>query len=838
MAGSFDDRLRTGGAFDALPDRETLLENKLRGRVLSGYEVGEVVGVGGMGYVLLATRAEGDFDRVAAIKVVAATHDTSELAQRFRREVQIHANLNHASIAQLYDAGETEEGWPYLVMEYVDGRPIDEYCAHGDLGLEDRVRLLMDVADAVQFAHSRLVVHRDLKPSNVLVDSSGRLKLLDFGIAKLLGDGSENLTRAGAMTPRYASPEQLLGQPITVASDVYQLGLLMAEVLGGELPTAEETLTEAIQRSAEGRLLTLPSSLRQTLPAELVLIIEQCLRTEPADRYRDTNYLRDDLEAYLTGYPVSAAGQRSGYRLRKFVRRNWGGVLSATLTLLALVTATIVTAVQTVEAKRQRDIALYQQQRVEASNEFYSLLLEEMGDGSFTSIDLLDRGTALLDDQFGSGQPFMASVLFDVSKRYENLGERDQQRALLSEAERIARDYADDNQLAAVLCAMARTNRMADPELAAGQLADGLALYEALPAPSIETSMECLQAQSGAEVSAGNFEAALVPLFAAKQLLDEHPAPGTRLRGLLLDEIGYAYFYDGQTSEAIKYLDEGLQLLESSGRGNTRLYQRSAANKAVSLGVLGRAPEALAVFADLRERMQSSGFKDRGAAIHLVQHGDLLINVERPDEAAAIYAEGLEIAEAVGYSRITAALKLGLAKASIDQGAFAAAQQNLEAAGEFVFDGEPKPLALGIRIQQTRLQRLTGQLDLAADSINAVLTDLGYPDSRRRSGLISALLEGAEIYRQMKDYARARVFADALVEGIEEQRNAASKPSLILGKSLLQRGQIRLEAGDRPGAEADLRAALPHLAYGLGAAHEKTMRARRLLAEARQAPEA
>jgi serine/threonine-protein kinase len=828
MTGSTDDRLRTGGAFDALPDYEEQLEAKLRGRVLSGYKVGRVVGAGGMGYVLHATRAEGDFDREAAIKIVVATHTTSELARRFRKEVQILAKLNHPCIAQLYDASETEEGWPYLVMEYVDGTPIDEYCSENSLQIEDRLRLLMDVADAVQFAHARLIVHRDLKPSNVLVDINGKLKLLDFGIAKLLEDGPEDATRARAMTPRYASPEQLLGQPISIASDIYQLGLLMAKVLGGSLPTEGETLTEAIQRSAEGRLLALPFAMRQSLPGEIALIIEQCLRTDPVDRYLSANYLRDDLQAYLTGYPVGAAGQRSGYRLRKFVRRNWGGVLSGLLTLMALVSATFITAMQTVEAERQRDISIYQQQRVQASNEFYSLLLEEMGDGSFTSIDLLDRGRVLLENQFGSGGPFMASVLLEVSKRYANLGEQDQQRELLGEAENIAREHEDDNMLAAVLCSLARSNQMQAPDLASQQLTEGLALYDGLAAPTVDTSMECFRAQSHAEVRAGNFSAALEPLFTAQGILDQHPAPGTRLRGLLLNDIAFAYFYDGRTQQAVAYLDQVLELLESTGRGATLLYQRVAANKAVSLGVMGRTADALDVFADLRQRMRTSGFQNRGAAIELAQYGDLLVDAGRFDDALAIYREGLMIAESAGDSRVTASLNLGMAKAHLGNAEVRAARDYLGAAETFVHNGEPTSLLNGIRTHRAKLYRLTGQLDAAAREIDSLLADMGYPQARRGAGMHTALTEGTEVYREVGNYEKAVELVNGLIERIEENMASDSTRSIHLGKALLQRATIRIESGHTASGMADLDSALPHLDYALGNDHPIVESARRL----------
>jgi len=842
MSAPPKDRLRTGGALDLLSAQESArasesaLERTLRGRVLSGYRVGSVIGSGGMGCVLKGTRAEGDFDRVAAIKVVAATHDGSELAQRFRAEVQILASLNHPSIAQLYDAGETAEGWPYIVMEYVDGCPIDEYCLRRELSMEARVRLLRDMTEAVRFAHSRLVVHRDLKPSNALVSNSGQPKLLDFGIAKLLEGGAEGLTHPGAMTPRYASPEQLLGQPVAIASDIYQLGLLMSEVLGGCLPTAGETLTEAIQRSAEGRLIKLPAQARAALPDELVLIIEQCLRADPADRYRDASALRDDLDAFLTGYPVSAAGQRSGYRFRKFVTRNWGGVLSATLTVLALLTATVLTSLQTLEARQQRNIAVQQQQRVQASNEFYSLLLEEMGDGAFTSVDLLDRGRALLEAQFGLNQPFVGALLFDVSRRYANLGEQDAQRALLAEAEAIARRHGDRDLLAAVLCSTARSNQMGDPGLAAGQLEEGLRVYEGLTAPALETSMVCLRAQSNAAVRAGDFSAALEPLRVAQQIIDRHPTPGSRLRGLLLHDIAFAHFYDSRPDQAIACLDEALRLLEATGRGGTLFHQQLQANRAVTLGVMDRTREALDAFATLTERMRASGFKGRGAAMQLAQYGDLLISVERVDEAAAIYGEGLAVAEAAGYSRVTAAFHVGHARVHLARAEFDRAAERLQEAERYVHDNEPRPLAFTIRTLRARLHRERGQPEVAAGEISALLTEMGYPDARRGVWLTAALAEGAAVYLQLRDYEQALALANGLLERLEDSLPAASAGGVELGRALLTRGRVRLESGDAAGAAADLDSALPKLVDALGEGHATVEEARKLLFRALARP--
>ncbi|MEM1263505.1 MAG: serine/threonine-protein kinase [Pseudomonadota bacterium] len=340
-----DDRFKTGGAFAVLSDEPGNLAATLAGRTLSGYRVGRVLGRGGMGTVLLGTRAEGDFEREVAIKVVAGNLDTSEVAQRFKTEVQILAQLAHPSIAHLLDAGVTDEGWSYLVMDYVDGQPIDEYCANQSLSLDRRVELLVDVVRAVRFAHARLIVHRDIKPSNVLVDGNGRVRLLDFGIAKLLEPGTPQHTVAHhPMTPQYASPEQLLGSNITIGSDVFQLGVLFLSVLTGLTPEKSSTLQSAIRAAAAGDDTDIPAAAARQLPADVLAIIRRCIHHDPDDRYPDTNALLSDLIRYQQGFPVLARQGTAAYWARKFIERNLPATMTAGVAAILLIgTATYYT---------------------------------------------------------------------------------------------------------------------------------------------------------------------------------------------------------------------------------------------------------------------------------------------------------------------------------------------------------------------------------------------------------------------------------------------------------------------------------------------------------------
>jgi serine/threonine-protein kinase len=444
MTDSDNDPLSTGAGLGILGQLTAADEHSLIGRELDGYRITEFIAEGGMSRVYRAERSDGSFERDVAIKVSAVSGFSPAMRERFMQEQSVLAGLNHAHISQLYDARVTDEGWPYIVMELVDGRPVTDFSEERSLSLDERLRLLIDVVDAVAYAHANLVVHRDIKPSNVLVTGDGRVKLLDFGIAKLLEGESAELTRAGAMTPRYASPEQLLGKPVSIASDIYQLGMLMAEVLTGRLPNADEALADAIRRSAEGRALSLADEVRRTLPGELVLIVEQCLRVDPGERYRDANALRDDLQAYLSGYPVSAVGQRTGYRIRKFVRRNTPAVVVSAIAIVAIVTGSIAYTVSVNEARRiaeaERDEADRQAEIARESLDFLTTVLNSADPnvaqrGSMTIREVLDKGVERIATELDDQPEIQSRLYLDLSGTYQNLGDRETQQRLIDLAE-------------------------------------------------------------------------------------------------------------------------------------------------------------------------------------------------------------------------------------------------------------------------------------------------------------------------------------------------------------------------------------------------------------------
>src|SRR5579872_2816608 len=354
------------------------------GQSLGAYTLLSPLGEGGMGSVWLAERNDGRFERRVAVKFLRFALGARGTADRFAREGEILGQLAHPNIAELIDAGVAPDGEPYLVLEYVEGRPIDEYCDQHALTVDARLRLFLDVLEAVAAAHAQLTVHRVIKPSNVLVRDDGQVKLLDFGIAKLLADAETpgeatlvTLESGAALTPRFAAPEQLTGKQITTATDVYALGVLLYHLLTGHHPTGTATqstaeLVRAIVETEPPRISdvvdpgdeptarkrgTVPEKLRRTMRGDLDLIVSKALKKNPAERYASVSALGDDLRRYLRHEPISARPDAISYRVRKYVRRHRVGVGVATGLLLLLAAFAVIQSIELRRITRERDRA-------------------------------------------------------------------------------------------------------------------------------------------------------------------------------------------------------------------------------------------------------------------------------------------------------------------------------------------------------------------------------------------------------------------------------------------------------------------------------------------------
>src|SRR5438874_8474118 len=346
------------------------------GQLIGAYRIVREIGRGGIGAVYLAERADEQYQKRVAIKLIKRGMDTDSVLRHFRNERQILASFDHPNIARLFDGGTTEDGLPYFVMEYVEGLPINEYCSAHGLSVVDRLKLFREVCAAVSYAHRHTVIHRDIKMSNIFVTSEGTPKLLDFGIAKILapGAGAEGLmtmTGVRPMTPEYASPEQIRGEPVTTASDVYSLGVVLYELLTGRSPyrftsRAPHDVERAITEQEPTRPSTATGlhrkqhselSNRKLLRGDLDNILLMALRKEPARRYQTVDQFAEDIRRHLESRPVRARKDTIGYRARKFVRRNKVAVAASLLILVSLIGGLIATAWHAHRATVQKALA-------------------------------------------------------------------------------------------------------------------------------------------------------------------------------------------------------------------------------------------------------------------------------------------------------------------------------------------------------------------------------------------------------------------------------------------------------------------------------------------------
>ncbi len=413
------------------------------GRTVDKYKLDHRIGTGGMGDVYLATRSEGDFDQRVAIKLIRRGALDSSALRRFRNECRVLAMLDHPGIARMIDGGTTDDGTPYIVMEHVDGIPIHHYCTQHHLTVRDRLDLVVDVCEALRAVHRHSTIHRDVKPGNILVTAAGQPKLVDFGIARVLDIAEDNDTVTGvrALTPTYASPEQLVGEPLSTTTDVYSLGVVAYELLVGRVPFADvprSQLTSVVPhtvptRPSEVAAESANHALARELNGDLDTIVLMALRAEPERRYQSIERLQTDIQNYLRGLPVSAQPDTFRYRAGKFARRNVAAVTSAGILLVTMIVATIVSLTLYSRAEEQRRLAEARQQQLQdevdksqATTQFLQNMLASADPGAsgrdVRVADLLQPALSFATTQYKSRPQLNAQIHDVVATTYAGLG--------------------------------------------------------------------------------------------------------------------------------------------------------------------------------------------------------------------------------------------------------------------------------------------------------------------------------------------------------------------------------------------------------------------------------
>ncbi|HSB64439.1 MAG TPA: protein kinase [Thermoanaerobaculia bacterium] len=678
-----------GGVREAVRALHTIPQ----GTRIGPYELVRELGRGGMGTVYLAERADATFRKQVALKLVSAGLDASYFLKRFHDERQILASLSHPNIAMLLDGGTTEDGFPYFVMEYVEGRPIDAFCKDEGAPLPRRLRLFISVCDAVQHAHRNLVVHRDLKPSNILVGKDGVPKLLDFGLARLLTPeaGTERtVTEWRAMTPAYASPEQIRGEPVTTQSDVYSLGVLLFVLLTGRKPYGDAASEPSAMLTA---ILTAeplrPRAIDPTIARDLEAIVLKALRKEPAPRYGSVDALTSDVERFLAGRPVAARRGGTAYRARKFARRHWAVLFAA-----ALVAASLVGGLLAANAQRRKAERRFEDVRRLASSylfEFHDAIRDLPGSTAARAL-VVKRGLEYLDglSKEAAGDRALTRELAEAYQRVgdvqgnpfqPNLGDLrgavESYRKALSLLEPLVSSPLATDEDRAML---AKASLVGGGILATGESRDealamqrkGVALRQALAdaAPSDRTRRRELAQGLGLLgfnlLSQGRPREALDPLrrqqATLRALLGEQPADADLRRGLgrTLTSIGETYQALGEADRAREAFEESLSIqraLVSERPLSSRFKQDLAYTLGEYAGWLSNSTPAAAALAAFEERLalnrdlEAADPKNAAAklqvAFSLHSLGEALASLGRPAEALGRFREAARAYDAV-----------------------------------------------------------------------------------------------------------------------------------------------------------------------------------------------
>jgi serine/threonine-protein kinase len=833
------------------PDDSDLQPNGLVGP----YRLLRELGVGGMGAVWLAERADGTLKRQVALKLPRVSWARG-LAERMARERDILASLEHPNIARLYDAGTDAQGRPFLALEYVEGKPIDLYCRERALSIKARLTLLLQVAQAVAYAHSRLVVHRDLKPSNILVTVDGQVRLLDFGIAKLMeGDRTQQtqLTQlAGqALTLDYASPEQIRGEQIGTASDVYSLGVVSYELLAGAKPyklkrPSAAQLEEAIAAidAPLASAIATDAAAKRELRGDLDAILNKALKKNATDRYTTVEALAQDFAHHLAGHRVAARPDSLAYRITRFARRYRipliAGAIAVAIFALAIgVGAAILLALvlaaglgialwQAHAARRERDRALRLVERQEGVLSFLNTLITDAARGgqALTAEQLLKRSEALIGPELESDAEVHALVLSMISASMQTLGNSAEALRLSERALTLVRGQPDADVLDVIVITRALAVGWA------GRYAEARsALETVLLRPDLIAARRTEAHHYLAYLANGNNDAepALHHAEAALRSLRGAPGQSRKLEASIRTSLGAAYSLHGRMAEADDQFAAAYARQQELGQGAsthavTLLNNWSVIN--LRAGDARRAQE-------LAERaLELAGAEGRSPFL-LMNRARALEDQGRIDEAEAGYCEAEKLAAERATVPALVAAHLGQASVHLLRGDLDRARANLTRADEAF-----------VTLSATHPQRITrlwieGRLALAAGELAAARAafDKAIEAAPQQSTAVTARLGLAEVALARGESTAALELARAAREQAKHLQGGKPRSfrtaiaGVVCARALAAAGQIetaRREATD----------ALEHLAATVDPSHPDIATATKLAGGTQRTPAA
>jgi len=840
---------RAAGGFLETPayaGTESAAADTLIGARVGAWKITRLIGRGGMGEVFEAVRVLGDFEQRVAVKVLQT--DTGTQLERFQAERQILARLEHADIARLYDGGVLADGRPFMVIEYVDGVPITDYCARRRATLRERLALFVGVCAAVAYAHRNLVVHRDLKPSNILVTDSGEVKLLDFGIAKLLDSERPHLTRAALapLTPICAAPEQLTGKPVTTATDVYALGLLLFELLTGEHPWMRtntpmlQALRTVLQRPAPLASRTAGASVHAPVAARLLAgdldaIVSKSLRSEPDRRYPTVESLKMDVERNLRGEPVEAREGARLYLVGHLLRRYRWAAAALAAVFVSLAGGLSVAAWQAHRAGIERDMARRDAAREEAVR--YSLTrmfraaIADHGSQPATAKNMIDSSAQRVLREYQDQPQLAGQIVLTLADLYGALEDVTGGAALLEGYVAEANPAVDPAALADARQKLANIELLRGHTERAGRLLDQAdAFWASTSLPYREERLEALAIRARLLRARGDVEGAIIATRAAIRARIQLSGREHRETAVLYNSLAISLASANRLDEALQAYRETTSIYRAVGMGDGIDAQIIVANTGTLALRAGHLKEAEDLLKSAIERERALAGDSAAVSAALGYYGKTLCLTDRVQPALAVLREATDLASRYAGADSPVALQntLFFGEAQLAAGDARGATATFAAAYDAALAqyGPGHVLTLRLELALAQSRAVSGMLDEALAQVRSVVAGMRRLGPTADPNLAQALVVLGELQLRHGQLAEAQATfkeAVALREKSPSDRWEAAEARERLGEALA--------SGSSDDAGELLRGALRDLQEELGPVHHETARARNALAQ-------
>lgn len=775
------------------------------GSLLGPWRLERPLGQGGMGTVWLATRADGLFTGQVAVKLLHPSMVAGEAAVLFRREADVLARLTHPAIARLYDAGVTDDGQPYLVLEYVDGLPLDAWCASRQPSRTARLELMLRICDAVTHAHAHGIVHRDLKPGNLFVTADGELKLLDFGIAFLMHESRQE--RQQPYTPRYAAPEQRDGGTVTTATDVFALGLVLGELLG--LPVES--------RAGSGAAVATSA----LVAPDLIAIIRRATAGDPAERYPTVAALGDELRRFLRHEPVIARRGGVWYRARRFARRHTVGLTAAVAVVTTLLAGTAISVQQARTAREQRDLALRSERRARTVSEVMLSLMTELPsvDADVRAVRALQRARRLLDAYLGDDRAERARLAIELARQFSLFSRREEARGLLDDATQDASALGDSILRAEAACQVSLTG---DARTTTTVAVDVDSLRALLPVNAWRAHATCAMAQSQRLVTQMKGDSADAIADSAVRLAQTAgDTVSIFYATLLLDRLQTIGWSKGDFHRKMHEYQRAARGLESIGLSLSVPALRVASEAATYSRDIGRllvadsATEAVRTYLEEGERWRAVTPR-LAIDLAMVAHG-----LAHFDDAQRWYERSLRQTSAASNEPIAVRVRQQYARFLGETGDLRGANAQLDTLRTMLSRASNSAFEAARIRTEVVVQAASGDRQRAWTRLDSLVRSRGFPGELRLIEWPDALTEYAHLSYQLRRYDEARV-AIARVRERFSRDTVMQNGSLRLASLQLLEARLQLAAGVRDSADATVRLAERALQVAVGADHPLT----------------